>query len=199
MQADLFGKGPPQPPVQVFYEWLERADDVFGWLRDHLPWEQHVFREATLMPRLECWFGPTGSTYSYSGETYQAHELVGHPLKRLLAKVNDQLDPVEPRNAVFCNLYRTGQDSIGWHTDDEPVLGPVEQVVIASLSLGDRRTFAMKHRGSGHRVDWQLGHGDLLVMGPGSQSGWLHEAPKTTKPVGPRISLTFRRIYPRRP
>ena len=79
---------------------------------------------------------------------------------------------------------------MGYHSDDEPELGP--RPTIASVSLGDRRTFALRHRVTRDRWTWDLGRGDLLVMTGESQSDYAHAIPKTRRPVGPRLNLTFR-------
>jgi alkylated DNA repair dioxygenase AlkB len=79
---------------------------------------------------------------------------------------------------------------MGYHSDNEPELGP--RPTIASVSLGDRRRFVLRHRKSGARWSWNLGYGDLLVMRDESQSDYAHAIPKTSRPVGPRMNLTFR-------
>lgn len=77
---------------------------------------------------------------------------------------------------------------MGWHADDELGIGPV----VASVSFGAPRRFLARRRqrnpGEGS-IGWTLVGGDLLVMGPGMQSGWEHAVPKTRRPVGERISL----------
>lgn len=93
-------------------------------------------------------------------------------------------------NSVLLNLYRDGRDSVSWHADNEPGLG--RNPVIASLSLGATRRFQLKHRRSKERVRVDLTHGSCLVMAGATQHHWLHQIPKTARPVGPRINLTFR-------
>ena len=88
------------------------------------------------------------------------------------------------------NLYRDGTDSMGYHSDNETELGP--RPTIASISLGDRRRFVLRHRVTREQWSWDLGHGDLLVMRDESQSDYAHAVPKTSRPVGPRMNLTFR-------
>ena len=97
-----------------------------------------------------------------------------------------------PFNSVLINLYRDGRDSVSWHADDEPVLG--RNPVIASISLGAVRRFRFRHRASGETVSVDLPHGSCLVMRAETQHHWVHMLPKTARPVGPRINLTFRRI-----
>jgi len=95
-------------------------------------------------------------------------------------------------NSVLANLYRDGRDAMGWHADDERELGP--EPVIASLSLGAARRFALKHRASGERLNLALQPGSLLIMRGPTQRHWLHALPRTARPVGERLNLTFRRI-----
>jgi alkylated DNA repair dioxygenase AlkB len=90
------------------------------------------------------------------------------------------------------NLYRDGQDSIGFHTDAEPELGV--NPVVATLSFGSEREFVLKHKATKETIRYKLGSGSLLVMGGASQHHWLHAVPKTDAVVGERIRLTFRRI-----
>lgn len=201
-QHDLFAAPPPAPNAKLYREW-DRTSSVL-WTQGAIPWERHsmVAHGKTIpMPRMECFLAlKAGATYRYSGVEYTARAVDMVPgLRLLLASVSGEMSAaygVRP-NAVFANLYRDGQDSIGWHSDDEPSLGRTRDVVIASLSLGARRRFNMKHRTTGATAGWSLGQGDLLIMGPGCQSDWLHCVPKTAKPVGQRINLTFRYIEDR--
>jgi alkylated DNA repair dioxygenase AlkB len=88
------------------------------------------------------------------------------------------------------NLYRHGQDSMGWHADDESEMGNI----IGSVSLGQTRKFRIRHNTSRRTQDFLLGHGSLLIMAGRMQQYWQHEVPKTKKPVDPRINLTYRKI-----
>jgi alkylated DNA repair dioxygenase AlkB len=100
-------------------------------------------------------------------------------------------------NSLLANLYRNGQDGMGWHADDERELGPTP--VIGSLSFGAARKFQLRRRDN-HREkrELELASGDLLVMSGRTQTFWQHQVPKTSRPVGPRINLTFRQIVPKR-
>ena len=96
-------------------------------------------------------------------------------------------------NSVLANLYRDGQDSMGWHADKEPELGA--NPLIVSLSLGGTRRFLLRHKRKGvPGVDLDLEDGSLLWMSGTTQHFWRHAVPKTKRPVAPRINLTFRRI-----
>ena len=94
------------------------------------------------------------------------------------------------------NRYANGQDSMGWHSDDEAELG--EQPVIASLSLGATRDFALRERGATRQHSKiALSHGSLLIMHAGMQQHWQHSVPKRQGVMTPRINLTFRHIIHR--
>ena len=104
----------------------------------------------------------------------------------------------QPFNSVLANRYRDGRDAMGWHSDDEPELGP--RPVIASLSLGGTRRFVFRHRHDpAKKFALELPHGSLLVMAGDTQANWRHALPRTTRAVPPRLNLTFRRIVPARP
>lgn len=117
-----------------------------------------------------------------------------HPaIARLRRRLNDIYagELGEPfTTAGFC-LYRDGSDSVAWHGD---TIGRsnVEDTMIAVISLGATRVFAMRPRGGGQSLRLPQHHGDLLVMGGSCQRTWEHAVPKTTAPTGPRISVQFR-------
>ena len=169
-----------------------------GWVPDHLGlldrlsaeigWEQHeitLFGRTVPTPRLTAWMGD--AAYAYSGVVNQPK-----PWPSALAALRERLR-VELRvgfNSCLANLYRDGSDSMGFHSDDEPELGP--EPVIASISLGARRRFVLRHRRTRERWTWDLGEGDLLVMRDESQRDYAHAVPRTARPVGVRMNLTFR-------
>jgi alkylated DNA repair dioxygenase AlkB len=169
-----------------------QADDLLARLRDELPWSQEslvIFGRRHAVPRLVSWHGDPGAHYRYSGVL---HEPL--PWTPALLAVRERVEALAGRrfNSVLANLYRDGRDGMGWHADDEPELGP--EPVIASVSLGATRRFRLRHRTSGETRALALEHGSLLVMSGALQRQWLHCVPKTARPVGPRINLTFREI-----
>lgn len=170
--------------------WVDNAEELFARLRAELSWEQHqitLFGRTVPTPRLTAWIGD--APYAYSGVVNPPQ-----PWPPVLAELRDQLRAELgcELNSCLANLYRDGSDSMGYHSDDEPEVGP--RPVIASVSLGARRTFTLRHRISRQRWSWSLGAGDLLVMRDDSQSAYAHAVPKTTRAVGPRMNLTFRRF-----
>jgi alkylated DNA repair dioxygenase AlkB len=136
-----------------------------------------------------AWYADAGVRYRYSGL-----QLDAVPLPQALHALRRQLERDIGRefNSVLLNAYRNGDDSMGWHADNEPEL--CAQPVIASLSLGEQRRFRLRPRAGGASLGLDLEHGSLLLMQGSSQSCWQHAVPKTRRPVGLRINLTFRQI-----
>lgn len=180
----------------------EEADWTFSKLLHELPWSQktnYSRGEAYEEPRLTCWFGDLPYTYSHStmtANTQWPSELLSLR-SRLLSSLGLSL------NSVLCNLYRSGHDSIAWHSDDEASLGP--QPTIASISLGDTRVFSLRKKpGLEEAGDFTyslhikvpLSHGSLLIMEGATQDDWQHQVAKEYHDRGPRINLTFRTIHP---
>jgi alkylated DNA repair dioxygenase AlkB len=174
--------------------WLSPADAdaALGALRDELAWEQReivLFGRRVLQPRLIAWAGDLG--YRYSGQTLEPRPFT--PAARtLLARVVAAAGA--PFNHVLVNRYRTGEDSMGLHADDEPELGP--DPVVATVSLGEARRFVVRPRRKQDRErhDLWLRHGALLVMGGTCQRHYVHGVPRDAGARGERISLTFRRL-----
>jgi len=175
-----------------------RAEALLGELIRVLPWSQpdiRIFGKMVKQPRLVCFLGEQGVSYCYSGQTMRARVWQG-TLRELAAAVSNAAD--QRFNCVLANLYRNGQDSMGWHADDEPELG--EKPAVASLSLGQERGFLVKPKkrpAPGER--WEstriaLGSGSLLLMKGGFQEAFLHSVPKSSKPLESRLNLTFRRV-----
>ena len=140
-------------------------------------------------PRLTAWYADAGLTYRYSGVTH--HALEWTPTLQEIRR-DAEATAHASFNSVLLNFYRDGQDSIGYHADDEPELGV--NPVIASISLGSVRQFVLKHKKSGEKLKFDLAPGTLLIMGGTCQHHWVHALPKTKSLVGERINLTFRNI-----
>lgn len=166
------------------------ADRAFSDLMENIDWQQEqafLFGRKIPLPRLTAWYGDRG--YSYSGIRH-----VPAPFTPLLTTLKSSIEAVTGAsfNSVLINLYRGGQDSMGWHSDDEAALGSEPE--IASLSLGAKRRFHFKHRRQSDRIAIDLDHGSCLIMRGRCQANWQHQLPKTRKDVGPRINLTFRTV-----
>jgi alkylated DNA repair dioxygenase AlkB len=91
--------------------------------------------------------------------------------------------------SCWLNLYRDGRDSVAWHGDR--VARDRLTALVAIVSIGERRPFRLRPKGGGRSVGYELGRGDLLVMGGTCQRTWDHGVPKVAR-SGPRMSLTFR-------
>ena len=186
------------PPVRLeaaeavlYPAYLEDADALFDTVMADVDWKQEeltLYGRRIAQPRLSAWYGD--AAYAYSGL-----HLDPRPWPPVLADLRDRCAAIAraPFNSVLANLYRDGADSMDWHADDEASLGPAP--VIASISLGAARRFQMRRKDRrGEAICTELGNGDVLVMSGRCQTDWLHRVPKTKKPVGPRINLTFRNI-----
>jgi alkylated DNA repair dioxygenase AlkB len=174
--------------VDYYPGWVDDADRLLGVLENEIAWEQHLltlYGRTTPTPRLTAWMGD--GVYRYSGTVNEPGPWP-EVLARLRERLRQELDV--DFNSCLANLYRDGTDSIGYHSDNESELGP--RPTIGLVSLGDRRRFVLRHRRTHARWSWDLGKGDLLVMRDESQSDYAHAVPKTSRPVGSRMNLTFR-------
>lgn len=179
-----------KPPVLFYPKFLNSVDD-FDWFQKskNLKWtrsEINIYGKSIPVPRDESLFGDD-LYYEYRGTQIEAD-----PWPDFLLEARDRIQALSGYqfNFVVGNCYRTGKDSIGWHSDNFPQIG--KRPAIASLSLGSARKFKLRHKDSGETVDYQLESGSLLIMLPGCQEDWVHTVPKTARPVGERINWTFR-------
>jgi alkylated DNA repair dioxygenase AlkB len=163
--------------------WLAGADELFLHLRDTVPWKaerRQMYERVVDVPRLLAFYGE------------------GRPLPHSdLDRAKEALDDYygeelgEPfRTAGLC-LYRDGRDSVAWHGDTTG-RGATEDTMVAIVSVGDPRALALRPRGGGESLRYEVGHGDLIVMGGSCQRTWEHAILKTARPAGPRISIQFR-------
>jgi alkylated DNA repair dioxygenase AlkB len=201
--ANLFAKRAgleriPMSDAEVFYlDRLELAQsdmEILRLLIAEVPWrseEVAMWGRKIPQPRLTSWHGDAGSVYAYSGI-----ELHPSPWTSLLLDIKTRIEAAvgSAFNSVLINYYRDNRDSIGFHSDNEPELG--EQPIIASLSLGQERTFILKHKRSkaAEPVRLRLASGSLLLMKGDTQRYWRHGVLKESRPCGPRVNLTFRTI-----
>jgi len=171
-----------------------RPSDILENLIGNTPWraeEVTVWGKKHMQPRLIAWYGDPGRSYTYSGISVKP--LPWTPLLNALREAV-QAKCGEVFNSVLLNYYRDERDSMGMHSDDEPELGP--RPVIASLSLGDTRVFAFKHKFQDvPTVRIPLDSGTLLLMKGTTQRFWKHGIAKASKPHGPRVNLTFRQVH----
>ncbi|KJG40756.1 DNA repair protein [Photobacterium angustum] len=169
---------------------LQRSEQYFQQLKSELNWQQEhitLFGKSVLQPRLQTWNGD--AVYTYSGLTMHPQ-----PWTSAILDLKTQCEQqAQTRfNSVLGNLYRDGEDYMGWHQDNERELG--HQPVIASLSFGATRQFVFKHKTTKEKIAFQLTPGSLLIMAGETQQYWQHALPKTKRVNEPRINLTFRYI-----
>lgn len=195
----------PIPGAEIYYERKflsdEEATALFDTLVANCAWERRRTSFKSAVPRDEAYYGDPGTNYCYSRREYK-------PLPWLpeLLALRSRVEEATPTlaysnlnlrrvgyNAVLCNLYRNGTDSVGLHSDAEPEMGPV----IASVSLGAERLFLLKRQNGGTAFAERLPHGSLLIMAGATQKNFRHEVRKEPDIKQARINLTFRRIEQR--
>ncbi|MBB3943476.1 alkylated DNA repair dioxygenase AlkB [Sphingorhabdus rigui] len=167
---------------------------IFEKLYKETIWQHEkvvVWGKSHLQPRLTAWYGDPGRSYTYSNTV-----MYPLPWTNLLLSLRRELENLLEINfnSVLLNLYRNQDDRMGFHSDNEPSLGP--EPAIASLSYGATRTLLFKHK---RRRDLPTKHvkltsGSLLLMKGDTQRNWNHGINKETQICGPRLNLTFRNI-----
>ncbi len=168
------------------------AAELLTDLISTMPWETHfvqIFGRKIPSPRLSSWHGDAHCSYRYSKVRYEPKAWT-----KPLTAMRDQLASagIGEFNCVLANFYRSGADSMGWHSDSEPELGP--DPLIASISLGAPRRFCLRHKASSEKTELLLTSGSLLVMADGAQQNYQHALPKMAHIGSPRVNLTFRQI-----
>lgn len=172
---------------------FEEANELFNKLINDISWQQDdivVFGKKFQQPRLTALYGNDGKSYSYSSLT-----MFPNKWNSLLMYIKEKVEEFMnvKFTTVLLNYYRDGNDSNGWHADNEKELG--KNPIIASISFGAKRVFQMKHNtNKDQKFKIELENGSLLIMKGTTQHFWKHQIPKSTKKVGPRINLTFRII-----
>ena len=168
----------------------DEADTLFVTLQKDIAWKQEQGRFGRSFPRLTALYADEGVVYTYSGVTHPAL-----PWPHYLLGIRQRIEEAAgaPFNSLLLNYYRHGNYSIGYHSDDEKELG--SNPIVPSLSLGATRQFVLRHTRTKERLAIDLTHGSLLIMAGTTQHHWMHAVPKTKKPVGERINLTFRNIH----
>jgi alkylated DNA repair dioxygenase AlkB len=163
--------------------WLDGADTLFEALVDAVPWRAHevpMYDRVVPQPRLSAWWGD-GERSTWPADLAPLAEALG-------ARYGIEFD------SLGANLYRDGRDSVAWHGDR--VYREQDRALVAVLTLGSARRFLLRPKGGGTSVRLDPAPGDLLVMGGTCQRTWQHSVPKTSRPVGPRLSVTLRHRQP---
>jgi alkylated DNA repair dioxygenase AlkB len=165
--------------VEHLPNWLPGADEIFDRLAENVPWKaerRRMYDRVVDVPRLVAW--------------YSAGAQLPH---RTLATARQQLSTHYDIDLVTAGLcyYRDGRDSVAWH-GDRIGRGATTDTVVAIVSVGEPRALILRPREGGDSTKFELGHGDLFVMGGSCQRTFDHAVPKSARPVGPRISIQFR-------
>jgi alkylated DNA repair dioxygenase AlkB len=195
LDKKVFAPALPDASIRFYPNFLaqKEADMFFNLLYQETPWRNDpitIFGKTYPQPRMTALHGHTTDPYGYSGIVMQPH-----PMNKTLLDIEQKLEAYtdETFTTVLANLYRNGQDSNGWHADNEKELG--ENPVIASVSLGASRFFHLKHNTeTSQKLKLELTHGSLLLMEGSTQHFWKHQIAKTAREVQPRINLTFRKV-----
>ncbi len=194
--ADAINLNLPDSEIRYYPSFIaaEEGHNYLELFKNTILWQQddiQIFGKTYAQPRLTALYADNAKPYTYSGITMKPHKFT----KELVA-IKRKLESEVAKNFTTCllNLYRDGRDSNGWHADNEKELG--KNPIIASITLGQERFFHLKHRTQKelkHKL--LLEHGSLLLMQGETQHHWLHQIPKTKKPMNERINLTFRVVY----
>jgi alkylated DNA repair dioxygenase AlkB len=150
---------------------------------DEVPWraeKRQMYDRVVDVPRLLCFYGEDEMLPDPALESCRS---------ALTAHYGPELG--EPFVTAGLCLYRDGRDSVAWHGDTIG-RGSTEDTMVAIVSLGSPRALTLRPRGGGPAQRYEMGHGDLIVMGGSCQRTWEHAVPKTARPAGPRISVQFR-------
>lgn len=182
-------------PLVVIDHWLDaaEADLLFAEVMASAPWfrpKLWIYGEEHLAPRSTAWFGDPGAVYRYSGTVNTPAPWLSS-LRTVRSRIEETAGATF--NSCLANLYRDGEDHVNWHADDEGGLG--HDPVIASLSLGATRRFVLRKRDARNvKIEILLEHGQLVVMGSGTQRTWQHAVPKMVGVKTPRVNLTWRLV-----
>mgnify|MGYP001002906568 FL=1 len=168
--------------ASAYFDELMKA---ISWRHDKI----RVYGKLHDVPRLHQWYGDPGTEYIWSGLIMQPQEWIP-PLLQLKTLI--ERATAATYNSLLANLYRNGDDAVGWHSDDEPEFQG--HPTIASLSLGAGRDFILRHKNRADvpQIKITLTHGSLLVMSGRTQQTWQHTVPRRAGVKSQRINLTLR-------
>jgi alkylated DNA repair dioxygenase AlkB len=165
--------------------YLHQLLNEVAWKHDELT----LYGKKIITKRQVAFEGDEHIAYTYSKQQKIASPW-SHVVLEFKQKIEKELQT--QFNGCLLNLYATGEIGMAWHSDNEPELE--SEGIIASLSFGATRTFQLKHKQSGEKIDVKLENGSLVVMDMHSQKHWMHQLKKETKIKDPRINLTFRQF-----
>ncbi len=185
----------PKDGTVIYYSSIfhpEEAVAHYASLLEKIPWKSDeiiIFGKHFVTTRQVAWYGDEPYVYRYSGGIKTALHWTDE-LSGLKAIVETRLKT--KFNSCLLNLYHNGREGMGWHSDNEKILGNAP--TIASLSFGAERKFSFRHKYTKQTLSMLLENGSLLVMKGVTQMYWQHSLPKSQKVNSPRINLTFRAV-----
>jgi len=171
------------------------ADDLLHGIYASLSFSRPpivLYGRTTQLPRSVAWIADDELPYGYSGIQTKP---MPWPTFLMPTRLAIETRAGSPFNSVLVNRYEDGNDTVGWHSDDEPELGA--SPTIASLSLGASRRFLMRDVVTQKKYEWNLNHGDLLIMSGNCQMEFEHSIPRAKRIAAPRVNLTFRYVHAR--
>jgi alkylated DNA repair dioxygenase AlkB len=186
----------PQDGIALYYEKIVHDDEVkqlYDALLNNIHWENErviMFGKEIVTKRKVAFFSDSSISYRYASKTK-----IGLPWTSTLLTIKNRVESItkESYNACLLNLYHNGEESMGWHSDNEKEI--ITNSSIASLSLGANRKFSFKHKVSKETVSIELINGSLLEMKGSVQTHWWHALLKSKKVTAARINLTFRQMH----
>ncbi|MCE9677959.1 alpha-ketoglutarate-dependent dioxygenase AlkB [Shewanella sp. AS1] len=185
----------PDAPITFVKGYLNAAQQQALWQEAQTyPFSRpsvQVYGRSHIIPRSQVWFGDPGCDYIYSGLFIQSQ-----PWPKYAGRLREKLarDWSLNSNGVLVNRYQDGQESMGWHSDDEPEISANSD--IASITLGESRPFFLRHKKSQHKIELLLESGDLLLMHWPMQRDWQHALPKRARVKSTRLNYTYRTLIP---
>jgi alkylated DNA repair dioxygenase AlkB len=191
---DIANLLPKQGTLNYYGTILSNSDSnkYFRQLMENIEWkndELTLFGKKIITKRKVAWYGDEGLEYTYSHSTKKAlswtDELI--EIKELVEKKTGSTF-----NSCLLNFYHSGEEGMGWHSDDEKEL--IKNGTIASVSFGAERKFSFKHKTEKLAFSIVLEDASLLVMKDEIQSFWMHKLPPSKLVKSARINLTFRTI-----
>ena len=186
----------PQDGIALYYEKIiadEQIEPLYNALLNNIQWENErvvMFGKEIITKRKVALYSDPSIAYRYASKTK-----IGLPWIDTLFEIKNITESVtkESYNACLLNLYHNGEESMGWHSDNEKEI--IANSSIASLSLGANRKFSFKHKVSKETVSIELENGSLLEMKGSVQTHWWHALIKSKKVTDARINLTFRQMH----
>lgn len=172
---------------------FEQSNNFYKKLINEIEWKQepvYIYGKEIMQPRLTAWYGDSGKEIHYSGISMEPR-----PWSRTLLVIKERIEKHLQLKftSALLNQYRDGNDSLGWHRDNEKELGI--NPTIASVSFGVSRTFFIRnYKNKKEKYNIELEHGSLLIMKKETQHFWEHSIPKRKRVIEPRVNITFRHM-----